>query len=140
MTKKLMPEVLKLLGVDYGEKFKLREKGKEELRDGVYCFIKDFGLRRLTLEGKSYHEYEMLEELLFGYYEIVKLPWQPQIHELYYAPSTRGKKVDFRTWGETTTDWALLALGMVYRTKEEAEKNYANDYKKLTGQKFVDVR
>lgn len=136
MTKNLMTEVLKQLGVDYGERFKLRENGKKELRDEVYCFVKDFGLLRLTPEGKSYHAYAMLEELLFGYYKIVKLPWQPQIHELYYAPSTRQKKVEFRTWGECTTDWALLALGMVYRTEEEAKANFKSDYEKLTGEKL----
>lgn len=30
--------------------------------------------------------------------------------------------------------YALVALGMVYRTQAEAEKHFAADYKKLTGE------
>lgn len=136
MTKNLMPEVLKLLGVEYGEKFKLRENGEEKLRDGVYCFVEDLGFIHIVLDRKKYHANELLEELLIGYYEIVKLPWKPKYGDTYYYPNINKKRTSSTYWSDITGDYAMKALGMVYRTKEEAEKHLAEDYERLTGKKL----
>lgn len=137
MTKNLMPEVLKMLGVEYGEKFKLCEHG-EELRDGFYYFVEDMGLRHLNLDGKEYHAHEMLEELLTGYYEIVKVksPWEPKKGDSYFFPSLPKNCVVKLIWTDNTYDYALKALGMVYRTREEAQEHFAEDYERLTGKKL----
>ena len=139
MAKNLMPEILKMLGVEYGEKFKLRENGEEDFRDGVFCFIEDLGFRKLTLDDKAWSANEMLEELLTGYYEIVKLPWEPKDGEKYWTirfvgidkPSTYSY-----IWTSHSSDFAYLRLGIVYRTKEEAEAHLAEDYERLTGRKL----
>ena len=136
MAKNLMPEILKMLGVEYGEKFKLRENGEEDFRDGVFCFIEDLGFRKLTLDDKAWSANEMLEELLTGYYEIVKLPWEPKEGEIYYYPAVYSREIHSVKWCGITADYTLKALVMVYRTQEEAEAHFAEDYEKLTGKKL----
>lgn len=139
MAKNLMPEILKMLGMEYGEKFKLREIGEEELRYEVYCFVEDLGFRKLTLDGKAWSANGMLEELLTGYYEIVKLPWEPQDNEAYWTIVFRGNGKPFAGrlfWNGDNTDFGMKALNMVYRTEEEAKAHMAEDYMKLTGKKL----
>ena len=133
MAKNLMPEILKMLGVEYGEKFKLRENGEEDFRDGVFCFIEDLGFRKLTLDDKAWSANEMLEELLTGYYEIVKLPWEPKNCDDYYVLDARTGIIECYSWGATTFDLAVKAMGIIYRTEKEAKEHLAEDYEKLTG-------
>ena len=136
MAKNLMPEILKMLGVEYGEKFKLRENGEEDFRDGVYCFVENLGFRKLTLDGKAWSANGMLEELLTGYYEIVKLPWEPTVKDNYFYPSISRNRIIETHWYGDTDDYALKSLGVIYRTREDAEAHYREDYEKLTGKKL----
>ena len=39
-------------------------------------------------------------------------------------------------WLGDTRDYAMKALDMVYRTREEAEAHLAEDYERLTGKKL----
>ena len=63
-----MSEIAKMLGVEIGEKFKLRPYDKNEVTFSYYLFKRD-GL---------YNPYDkdnyLLAELLLGKYEIIKLP------------------------------------------------------------------
>lgn len=137
MAKNLMPEIIKMLGVEYGEKFKLRENGEEDFRDGVFCFVEDLGFRKLTLDDKAWSANDMLEELLTGYYEIVKLPWEPKYEEQFYTyihnDAHNEWLIEWLYWYGTPTQLALKQLGMVFKTEEEAEKARPEIYKKLTG-------
>lgn len=95
MSKNLIPQIAEMLGVELGEKFKI--KGHEEL---TYKFASD----RLELTYDNNIELSeiatkvALVALLNGKDEIVKLPWKRSAPKL-----------------------ALLKVGWVYRTKEEAE-------------------
>lgn len=128
MAKNLMPEIAALLGVEVGEEFKL--KG---LRSRwIYKFTEDSFLCRLD-NFRWESAFYMMEDILHGTVEIEKLPWVPKHGECYYCPSIRQRKVMQPMWAGDTRDYAMKALGMIYRTKAEAEAHLAEDYQRLTG-------
>ena len=130
MSKNLISEIAKLLGVEIGEKF-IIENAEHNLQvvlvaDGLHVTKDDF-------LGSS--NSKLLQNVLCGLFEVKKLPWEPKVGEGYYFPDV-GTKVTRRIWNNQTYDYALKSLGMVYRTKAEAEKHLAEDYEKLTGKKL----
>ena len=139
MSKNLMPEVAALLGVEIGEPFYILENGKHK------CIYSDNDLYKITEKGLANinntdgcYEYHgcwrvILTDLLLGECSVEKLPWEPKKDERYYIPSVSNQCVQEYFWKGYTLDFAMKALGMVYRTREEAEAHLADDYKKLTG-------
>lgn len=137
MSNNLMPEIMKMLGVEYGEAFKIRRPGYEVCEKGIYAFFEGEGLMKKNKQGvfDSNSSIEF-EDLCLGNYEIVKLPWKPKYKEEYFFPNIRQKTVDIEQWTDETFDYAMKALGMVYRTREEAETHFADDYERLTGKRL----
>ena len=135
----LMPEVAKLLGVEVGEPFYILQNGKHK------CIYSDNDLYKITEEGLAninntdgcyeYHSHcrVILTGLLLGECSVEKLPWEPKMYEHYFYPSLLKKEVVSDVWWGRTSDCALKVLGMVYRTREEAETHMAEDYDRLTG-------
>lgn len=120
MAKNLIPEIAQMLGVEIGEEFEI--KGYKGL---VYKFVDDELIVNSTDDkGCSGLNANMtLVSLLKGKREIVKMPWKPKEGEFYYSFG-----IFAQTWGVSKICWlqhpfdfALLAKGWVYRTKEEAE-------------------
>lgn len=136
MSKNLMPEILKMLGVEYDEKFNLRAVDSAICEDGLFYFDKENGFLRFMDEEHTEEVYDMVYDVVSGFYEIVKLPWEPKEGDKYYAPSLPTKSICIEIWRNEKCDYALKALGMVYRTQEEAEAHFAEDYEKLTGKKL----
>ena len=119
MSKNLIPEICKMLGVDLGEEFKIKGDNR------TYWFDLD-GLH----SGEYVAEDEddaMLHDLLCGEVEIVKLPWKPKKGETYYTfvlmVVLMGDKWVVRSsrWGGLPNEYALLDKGWIYRTREEAQ-------------------
>lgn len=137
MTKNLIPEIIKMLGVEYGEAFKIRRPDYEVCEKGIYAFLEGEGLTKKNKQGvfDSNSSIEF-EELCLGDYEIVKLPWEPKYKEEYFFPNIRQKTVAIEQWTDETFDCAMKVLGMVYRTREEAKAHFAEDYERLTGKKL----
>lgn len=133
MSKNLMPEVLKMLGVEYGEKFKLKSKDSVFYEDGLFYFDKENGFLRFMDEEHIEEVYDMVYDVLNGYYEIDKLPWEPGAEETFYFPDIFTHEPCLSVWEYSTKNLALKALGLVYRTPEEVRANFAEDYEKLTG-------
>ena len=134
MAKNLMPEIAKLLGVEYGEKFKLRAVDSEICENALFYFDKDNGFIRL---GDSKEEvYNMLYDVVSGYYEVVKLPWEPKEGDTYYCVNIFKKRIEAYQWIGFTGEYVLKSFGMIYRTREEAMAHLAEDYMKLTGKKL----
>lgn len=131
MAKNLMPEIAALLGVEVGEEFKL--KG---LRSRwIYKFTEDSFLCRLD-NFRWESAFYMMEDILHGTVEIEKLPWEPTPRSVYWTIVFKGDGKPFatsRVWSSFSVDFSRKALGMVYRTKEEAEAHMAEDYERLTG-------
>lgn len=120
MSKNLIPEIAKMLGVELGEAFKV--KGDDIT---TYIFTDD-GLK-LTYDG-GIGIVEISSDVAFaalvkGTDEIVKLPWKPKKGETYYTFELLGGKWTVRPswWGGFPNEYALLDKGWVFRTKEEAE-------------------
>ena len=125
----LMPEVAKLLGVELGEEFIIENTDRKETvvlaMDGFHV------IQPNNVVGPDHGK--LLSKVLQGLYEVRKKPWVPKHGERYYCPHAKLKAVTKNLWLEDHLDYAMLALGMVYYTKEEAEANLSKDYERLTG-------
>lgn len=110
MSKNLIPEIAKMLGVELGEEFKI--KGY----DRTYWFDLD-GLH----SGEYAADDEDLHDLLCGVTEIIKLPWKPKEGEKYWSFLPGAWMVTWYTWDDSPIDFAFYKVGWVFRTKEEAE-------------------
>lgn len=111
MAKNLIPDIAKMLGVELGEKFKI--KGDV----GTY----EFGLEGLW--GDYGTDAETLEALVCGDVEIVKLHYRPDYRQMYWTFGLKdGIWVVVPREGEDYPAEILLAdKGWTYSTKEEAQ-------------------
>ena len=124
MSKNLIPQIAQMLGVEIGEKFKV--KGDDELtykftNNGLVLIQTDgFGLE---LELADVAAKVALCSLLNGKDEIVKIPWKPKNGEDYYTFGCVSGKWEAiqQTWTNHPFDLALINKEWIYRTKEEAE-------------------
>ena len=135
MAKNCMAAVAQLLGVELGEEFIIENKDRKETvvlaADGFHV------IQPNNVLGPDHGK--LLSKVLQGLYEVKKIPWEPKKDERYYIPSVSNQCVQKYFWHEYTLDFAMKALGMIYRTKEEAEAHFAEDYEKLTGKPLSSV-
>lgn len=121
MAKNLIPEIAELLGVELGEKFKI--KGEDELM--TYRFNSD-GLQVTYDDGIEipYISTNLaLVALVKDEEEIIKLSWRPDYRQMYW---TFGLKdgiwvVVPREWEDYPAEILLADKGWVFRSKQEAE-------------------
>lgn len=122
MSKNLIPEIARMLGVELGEEFKV--KGDDEL---TYRFTSD-GLKltynnNMEISGSAASA--ALIALLNGKDEIAKLPWKPNLNERYWTfmSTLEGRKLYVLNymWDNSVIDVAFHKVGWVYRTCEEAQ-------------------
>lgn len=140
MSKNLIPEIAKLLGVEMEEAFKIRRPDYEVCENGIYAFFENEGLMKKNEQGEFDNNSSIeFEDLCLGNYEVVKLPWEPKISDDYYVLNVETGRIECYLWGATTFDLAVKSLGVIYRTKEEAEAHLAEDYKRLTGKPLSSV-
>jgi len=121
MTKNLIPEIAKMLGVELGEEFKI--KGYEEWfykfdNDRVLMFKHNDDVKMPVAPVSVYVAFLAL---LRGECEIIKLPWQPKEGEKYWSFLPGAWMVTWYTWDDSPIDFAFYKVGWVFRTKEEAE-------------------
>lgn len=135
-----MNEIAKLLGVELNEEFKVKAGKNDNDIDATNLYR----LTKLGLEYKynntgAWEKYldMYLVNLIKGEYGIVKLPYKPKKGDVYYFPCITSLGV-FTTswvkWDNTLLDYAMLKLGMTYRTEQEARDNLEKDAKKLLGE------
>ena len=121
MAKNLIPEIAKMLGVELGEEFKI--KGYDGL---TYKFV-DYGLQLSSQNDigiTAIPTNVALKNLLNGNDEIVKLPWNPKIYDIYWTFKAAHRDVWCITdvhWTNNPNDAAAFKAGWVYRTRVEAE-------------------
>lgn len=126
MSKNLIPEICKMLGVELGEEFKI--KGEDELM--TYRFNSD-GLQVTYGDGIEipYISTNLaFVALVKGQDEIVKLPWKPKKEErcwyIITDPDCDNEEplIAVEDWWYGSFDEQIaLKAGVVFRTKEEAE-------------------
>lgn len=122
MSKNLIPEIAKMLGVEIGEEFKV--KGYEL----TYMITDDKGLMATNDSPETGWKPANAANALFvallnGTDEIVKLPWKPKKGDAYFTFELLGGKWVVRSfwWGGFPNEYALLDKGWVYRTCEKAQ-------------------
>ena len=131
MSENLIPKIAELLGVEVGERFKIKNSDKEETvvlaMDGFHV------IQPNDVLGPDHGE--LLSKVLQGLYEVKKIPWQPKEGEEFFYPNIVCGFVSSARWkNDLNFHIAMKALGMVYRTEQEAEEHFASDYTKLTGE------
>lgn len=121
MAKNLIPEIARMLGVEIGEKFKV--KGEDEL---TYRFDSD-GLELTHDSGIELAQIAanvVFVDLVNGKDEIVKLPWKPKFGDRYFGVFEFNGKLQicrYDIWRGTIAEEAQYRCGLVYRTRAEAE-------------------
>lgn len=124
MSKNLIPEIAKMLGVELGEEFKV---DRYEYNGLTFKFAENMLMSRSDLKGAEWGiTYVILSELLGGDAEIVKIPWKPEEGQTVYSFYSVGldgvlKVVDFIWVNDIITFQALVKAGWVYKTRAEAE-------------------
>lgn len=115
-----MAEVAKMLGVELGEKFEISNNGKAIVK------LTENGLEIVTILGKLIDnaEHICLTKLLTGKYEIQRKPWKPKKDSFYWNVRQNGELALVR-WLDDIDDLNNYKLGNCYKTKEEANRNYA---------------
>ena len=114
-----MAEVAKMLGVELGEEFEIKEQPDIKCtiyNDNLYAYpIKD-GIYSISSSEWTLHR------LLTGIITIKRKPWKPQYDEPYYHVGTQGY-VHCERWYNDGLDVLYYKLGNCYRTNKEAEAN-----------------
>lgn len=123
MSKNLIPKIARMLGVEFGEEFKI--KGYEEW---FYKFDNDRALMfkhndDVKMPVAPVSVYVAFFALLRGECEIIKLPWKPKKGDVYFTFTLMGDKWGTHSywWGGFPDEYALLDKGWIYRTEKEAE-------------------
>ena len=105
-----MPEIAKMLGVEMGERFKI----KNSFYTDTYWF-EWWGIAQTTEPNGSNEG--LLNSLLNGNEEIEKIPFKPKENEKYWAWGC--SMAGWSIWEENTTDKMCYMLGNCYRTEQE---------------------
>ena len=126
MAKNLIPEIAKMLGVELGEEFKLKDNHDNSSSNETYKFSKEALLYKYQdndADAYCLASSITLCSLLTGDVEVVKLPWRPTMYEEYWTFGKIGKKWTLRTdsWKACPYEILLFDKGWVYRTRAEAE-------------------
>lgn len=121
MSKNLITEITKMLGVEIGEKFKV--KGYNGV---TYRFDAD-GLKE-NYDNPPNEIWTaanaMVGSLLAGECEVITVPWKPKKGDIYYSfDSVFGEwwVAYMHVWIGSPYDYAFLAKGWVYHSRVEAE-------------------
>ena len=132
MAKNCMAAVAKLLGVELGEEFIIENADHKETvvlaADGFHV------IQPNDILGPDHGK--LLSKVLQGLYEVKKIPWVPKNCDDYYVLNVETRRIECYSWGATTFDLAVKSLGIIHRTREEAEAHMAEDYERLTGRKL----
>ena len=118
-----MKEVAKLLGVELGEVFFIKEYPSDSK---IYLKFTENGLEQ-SLDKDSWTKAtgRVWERIITGALKINKLPWKPREGEKYYVPRIAIRPYDrhyWYYWDNSGVDIKRYDMGIVCKTKEEATK------------------
>lgn len=132
MAKNLFLVLAKELGLEPYDEFLMSDYGEQvfTFTEKGLCYVNDNGGETKYVACSS----EPLADLVvFGEDFIVKLPFNPEDGDTYYAADVLSREVGEYIWEDNTVDYALKRLGLIYPLHEIAEENLKADLEKLTG-------
>lgn len=123
LEQKILMALREEIGVDIGEKFDLYENGEKQWTckfegTGFFCEIDD-----------EFYKSEIWKNIAYNFcrYTFKRIPFIPRYSEEYfylYTGNLSGEplfdEVELRRWVSSDFDHGMLALGNVFRTREEA--------------------
>lgn len=113
---KCMRAIIKCLGVEVGEVFKIDSKPHCLFRFTHKCLQVSVTPGRWLMGSDDY-----LRGFLNGSLSICKLFWKPKKRETYYCPNIFGMDLyDVSVWDDGIVDKEFYIRGLVFKTKEEA--------------------
>lgn len=115
-------QVAAMLGVEIGEEFKVRLTETPVIVNSEVFVMREYGVE--TDDGIL--RVDILNGLLTGRWEIVKLPWKPRRLE-GYCYIDRDGLVRQTNWDGMLFDLAMYKLGKIYQTHQEAEAHAEED-------------
>ena len=104
--------IAKARGVELNEEFILVYMGSKYKHK-----ITNYGLNIFI--GEEWCGSRAVDEFIRGEGEIEKIPFKPQKGDKYYT-IILNKTTESYFWDDTSTDYARLIAGVVFRTREEA--------------------
>lgn len=108
-----------MLGVELGEKFRLKENKTKNILIPIYKITQEEGLM-YSVNRNEFDRNVSLMSIINGSYSIVKLPWKPKKGEAYWHYSKGWEQATFLKWEGTTDDLCTWKCGSCFRTEEEA--------------------
>ena len=127
MTKNLILIIAKELGVEIGEEFKLRDKKGtfaktfSDEKEAVFRFTEN-GVMVVMDDEEKHTTRPLLEDIVCGELEVVKLPYEPKYGEKYWTYEGENFGVADVPWYGEAGDYCIKACGCIFRTREEALK------------------
>ena len=114
-----LKEVAKLLGCELGEEFNVIYD------DGKYSKYNPFKFTETSLVDKDGDDTDIgILHLITGEYKIEKLPFVPKMGEIYWTYyNSQEIYIETYCWNDSSFDKERKLLGIVFRTKEDAERN-----------------
>lgn len=141
MAKNYMANIAKMFGVELGEEFVLNTGY------GIrYKFTHDGLAVQCEKNGVWYRARDVEEGLLLGKSEIIKLPWKPEDGDKYFYVSWHyfanraifTSSSVFSTMSET--ECLRVDIGNCFKTRDEAEAQKYEVFKRLTGKDWHESR
>lgn len=136
----LLKVIREHLGLEIGEKFKLRYVLTGEIVktlqgvEIVYHFEED-----ALYAGNSMRTSQSLfHELIYGSLQVVKMPFEPKLYDEYWTYVGNGWSVRQYKWFDLPLDFVMLKAGMIFRTEQEAVEARPELYKEYTGKEWRD--
>lgn len=119
-----MKQIAEMLGVELGEEFKIRDTTTGEI-DGYMYRLSELGIEWNDARNDEWVTSYVLDLVLKGNYEIVKLPYKPKVDDKAFTYFVNFDDhipyvVDDAYYGYVS-DILRAEYGLWYRTKAEAE-------------------
>ena len=135
MRKDLIKMVMDKLGLAINEEFYINGFNRSE----VFRFTEDrLEVKNFYLDEENWCKSNMSLNVIFES-EITKVPFKPKYGDRYWSYATPMFNIVESVWTGNVRDFAFLKCECIFRTKEEADKNRPELYKKLTGKEILHV-
>ena len=134
----LIPTIREALGLQENEEFHIRFD-EDYVSFSKFRFTKEC-IEEIYENGWFKTEEFVLNKLINGEYEVVKLPWEPKESGTYnYVNFYNGQIVQTIYVENCISDKTRVESGNCYRTKEEAEKHVDEWMSKVYGENWKEL-